>query len=98
MAVGLIYVVLSSDELAIARVALRRSSGGHDVPEDRIRRTRSIANLAWFARHADTVYVYCNDPPAPEPPILIASKQEGRLQLHRPGVVPELDEALKPLL
>lgn len=36
--VNLIYVWLNTVELAIARVALRVASGGHDIPEDVIRR------------------------------------------------------------
>ena len=36
--VNLIYVWLNSVELAIARVALRVASGGHDIPEDVVRR------------------------------------------------------------
>ena len=36
--VNLIYVWLNSVELAITRVALRVASGGHDIPEDVIRR------------------------------------------------------------
>ena len=36
--VNLIYVWLNSVELAISRVALRVASGGHNIPEDVIRR------------------------------------------------------------
>ncbi len=43
----LFYIWLSSAEAAIARVASRVRSGGHDIPEDTIRRRyqRGIANL-----------------------------------------------------
>ena len=36
--VNLIYVWLNTVELAITRVALRVASGGHNIPEDVIRR------------------------------------------------------------
>lgn len=100
MSVGLIYVVLSSEDLAVERVALRHESGGHDVPEDKIRsrRQRSIESLPWFASRADAVFVYCNDDPHPGSPMLIASKRSGKLELHAPGVVPEIDHVLESLL
>lgn len=51
---GLIYVVVASPDLNVARVADRVEEGGHDVPEAavRARRERSLAAFPWFAARA----------------------------------------------
>jgi predicted ABC-type ATPase len=48
--VKLFFLMLPSPEMAIARVALRVSQGGHDVPEAVIRR-RFVAGLRNFHEH-----------------------------------------------
>lgn len=61
--VNLIYVWLNSVELAIARVALRVASGGHNIPEDTIRRRyfRGKKNfLELYSHLADRWQVYDN--------------------------------------
>src|SRR5258708_28287988 len=53
--VGIVYIVLRTPTIAIARVRLRKLTGGHDVPAPDIRRRfrRSLANLASIYRVAD---------------------------------------------
>jgi predicted ABC-type ATPase len=61
--VNLIYVWLNSVELAIARVALRVSSGGHNIPEDVIRRRYSRGRknfIEIYTKLADRWQVYDN--------------------------------------
>ncbi|MEL6437900.1 MAG: zeta toxin family protein [Cyanobacteria bacterium J06621_8] len=61
--VNLIYVWLNSIELAINRVALRVASGGHNIPEDVIRRryTRGRTNfLELYSELANRWQVYDN--------------------------------------
>lgn len=52
--VGLIYVVVGSPDLNVARVADRVEEGGHDVPDAliRARHTRSLAAFTSFAARA----------------------------------------------
>ncbi|MEM8779346.1 MAG: zeta toxin family protein [Cyanobacteria bacterium P01_G01_bin.49] len=80
--VNLIYVWLNSVELAITRVALRVASGGHNIPEDVIRRRyhRGRKNfLELYSKLVDYWIVYDNTKPQRE---LIAEK------------VPEQSEAI----
>lgn len=61
--VNLIYVWLNTVELAITRVALRVASGGHNIPEDVIRRRyhRGRKNfLKLYSNLADSWIVYDN--------------------------------------
>ncbi|NEQ85554.1 MAG: Zeta toxin family protein [Moorea sp. SIO2I5] len=61
--INLIYVWLNTVELAITRVALRVASGGHNIPEDVIRRRydRGIKNfLEIYSKIADCWQVYDN--------------------------------------
>lgn len=72
--VNLIYVWLNSVELAVTRVALRVASGGHNIPEDVIRRRyyRGRKNfLELYSKLADYWIVYDNTKPQRE---LIAEK------------------------
>ena len=71
--VRMIYVVLDTAELQLARIRNRVAEGGHDVPEDKVvaRRSRSFEQLAWFARHVDECLIFNNSTGEPE---LIAQK------------------------
>ena len=97
--VRLVYVGLPRVEDSIARVALRVSKGGHDVPEADIRRrwSRTHENLTWFASHADSVDVYANFRPG-EAPTLIARAIAGRVTLFDPDTLSAVTAALRPLL
>lgn len=72
----LIYVMLQSPDLNVERVRLRVAKGGHDVPEDRIRKrwTRSLEQLPWFLDQADQAALFDNSGARPQ---LIGRKQSG---------------------
>ena len=73
--VHLIFFFLENEEQAIARVAQRVENGGHDIPEEDIRRrfTRGIFNLLnLYMPICDSVLVYNN---ALTPACLVARKQ-----------------------
>lgn len=75
-----LHVIMVPEELSVARVALRVSSGGHSVPEDKIRsRWRRLWPLVAAARdRAHWTYVYDNGV-ADQPFRTIASYRGGRL-------------------
>mgnify|MGYP003504018397 FL=1 len=81
--VRMLYVLLKSPELQIERVRIRVADGGHDVPEDKIRsrRSRSLAQLAWFAGRGDQLLIFDN---STAEPALIASKSPDKaLRWHQ---------------
>jgi len=53
--IRLIYIILNSAELNIERVRMRVATGGHAVPEEKIRSRykRSLEQLPWFLNEAD---------------------------------------------
>jgi len=92
-AIRLVYVVLNSPELNVERVRARVARGGHDVPEHKIieRYWRSLEQLPWFLRHADTAQVLDNSGETVE---LIAEKVDGMVRLHR-STIPAVAAAIK---
>lgn len=94
--VRMVYVVLSSPDLHIARVAARVRQGGHNVPEDKIRQrwSRSLQLFPWFASHCRDFLVFDNSDSTPNiPPRLVAVGQDGRvIESNEP--FPELRDAL----
>ncbi len=58
----LIYIALSSADLSAARVQNRVAEGGHNIPDDDIRRRylRSFHNLKPHLRICDLAYIYDN--------------------------------------
>lgn len=60
--VRMLFVHLDDPDLNVERVKVRVATGGHAVPEDKIRArwSRSFENFAWFLREADTVDVFNN--------------------------------------
>jgi predicted ABC-type ATPase len=66
--VRLIYLCLSSPERSIRRVRERAAQGGHDVPDEDIRRryARSVANLSTAIRLADEAVMYDNSGKEPK--------------------------------
>jgi predicted ABC-type ATPase len=60
--VGLIFVVLESPELNIARVANRVSKGGHHIPDDVIRRRydKAMRSLPAAISIADVAHIFDN--------------------------------------
>lgn len=90
--IGLIYVMLQSPDLNVARVRARVRKGGHDVPEDAIRRRyrRSLAQLPWFLAAADFATIYDNSGASMEQ---VGTKLDETLTLD-PGSPPALLDAL----
>jgi len=78
--IRLLYVLLDTAELNIARVRARVAAGGHNVPEDRIRarRERSFRQLPWFLERADLALIYDNSGTSPR---LVGRKQFGVLEI-----------------
>lgn len=68
-----VFLNLPSEELALARIRARVSQGGHDVPEDVVRRrfSRGLRNFERIYRKlVDAWVLYDNSGPSP---VLIAS-------------------------
>jgi predicted ABC-type ATPase len=61
--VNLLYFVVQSPELALARIARRVSEGGHDIPEADARRRfkRSLQNFGLYAAKCDLWRVFDNN-------------------------------------
>jgi predicted ABC-type ATPase len=98
------YHGLSSPELRIQRVRERVRSGGHDIPEERIRSryASSRANLIKLMPHLASLRVYDNsidaDPKAghsPQP-ILLLHREEGQMVFHIP--LENVPQWAKPIL
>jgi predicted ABC-type ATPase len=74
-----LHIVLIPEELAVARVAMRRENGGHDVPEEKIR--ARFARLWNLVREAielvDEAWVYDNTE-RDSPFRVVASYRRGR--------------------
>jgi predicted ABC-type ATPase len=96
----LVYVTLANPEIAVRRVAMRVSRGGHDVPVEKIeeRFRRSHENLAWFASRADHFWVIDNSGSDPAiPPVLCAFGSHGRLAHLDPASPQHVVDALSKL-
>lgn len=93
-----VYVVLASVEEAIARVALRVSGGGHDVPPEKIKKRwpRSFKMMPWFWRTADLAFLFFNG--SPESPIRLAEKRDNWVSVLQRDVGPSELERLWPRL
>jgi predicted ABC-type ATPase len=90
--VVLVYVMLSSGRLNIARVKQRVQKGGHDVPVQKIleRRVRSLRQLPWFLGQADTAWLYDNSGAKPR---LMGAKEGATLTLE-PEALPEIVDVI----
>lgn len=66
--IWLIYVVLDSPDRSIERIKLRVAKGGHDVPEQAVRRRydRSLEQFTWFVDQADQAWIYDNSGATPK--------------------------------
>jgi predicted ABC-type ATPase len=74
--VKLIYLSLQSADVAVARVAARVAQGGHDVPEDVIRR-RYLAGWRNFdQKYKFLVNAWAHYDNSGQNPVLIAEKIE----------------------
>lgn len=74
------FVYLNSVELAIERVAIRLSKGGHTIPEDVIRRRyyKGLHNFSLYANVAHDWYLYDNSGSAYE---LVAKSVDKREEI-----------------
>ena len=81
--VRMMFVLLQSAELQLERVRIRVASGGHDVPEDKLRsrRNRSFEQLAWFAGRVDRLTIFDNS--AGEPELMASKRVASPLVWHR---------------
>lgn len=63
-----LVVITVPEEYAVARVESRRASGGHDVPEEKVRARyqRLWGNVVAMIELADTAEVFDNSGPSPE--------------------------------
>jgi predicted ABC-type ATPase len=98
--VWLLYVALSSPEIARQRVAARVRRGGHGVPDDKIvlRWQRSLNCLAWFAAHASGFWVVDNSDSSRDRPLpLLAWGSSGRVEFFDDAAFPEMRSALASL-
>jgi len=97
--VNLIYVSVYPRELSPARVALRRSKGGHDVdPEKAMERyDKSHKYQApWFAEHADFFAAFDNS--AKGNPVLAAFKLAGgNVVLNNARVNPSINDVVSAI-
>jgi predicted ABC-type ATPase len=59
---GLVYLWIGDPEISIQRIALRVAAGGHNVPDDVVRRRfrRGLANLPWYLERAGRASIYDN--------------------------------------
>jgi len=77
--VEVIYMFLNSEDQCVERVAIRRRKGGHDVPEDDIRRRfkRSLLNFRFdLSDISDVWFLYYNGGQSYQ---LVSSKAEGTI-------------------
>ena len=91
--VRLIYILLSSVELAVERVRLRVGKGGHDVPTSKIRRRRerSLRQLPWFLRNSDLAWIFDNSGAKPAQ----IARKVGNTIIVDPAALPEVQEAVR---
>lgn len=88
--VGLIYFALPSVEDAIQRVKLRVLTGGHHVPEHKIRERwgKSLPRMRHYLDRVDVAYILGN--PTERGAILVAKAIKGRIQILEDEQIPWL--------
>ncbi len=91
--VRLIYILLSSPELAVERVKLRVGKGGHHVPATKIRqrRVRSLKQLPWFLKNSDLAWIFDNSGAKPAQ----IARKVGNTIIVDPAALPEIKEAVR---
>lgn len=92
---GFVYIGLESAEQAIERVKERVAMGGHDVPEDKVRKrwAGSLQQLPWFAARADRMMVYSNAQ-TDRNPVLVAFGDKSGLSWRNKKALPHVAQAL----
>jgi predicted ABC-type ATPase len=91
--IRMLFVHLDNPDLNVERVRVRVATGGHEVPEDKIRSrwTRSFKQFAWFLREADTVDVFNNSGAEPR---RVFNKIDNELTIFEEPI-PALKEAIE---
>ncbi len=91
----LIYIALPSVELSIERVAARVLTGGHNVPEDKIRDRweRSMDSFVQFMVLADEVALFSNA--SLEPMLVGAKNAKGPFKLLDLKALPDITKRLR---
>lgn len=94
--VAFVYVGLANAALSQARVIQRVAQGGHDVPDDRIRKRlpRSLANATRALRFVDAGWVLDNSD-ADHPFRLVATTRAGRV-IHVVPAAPPWSRRILP--
>lgn len=90
--INLIYFWLQSPELAIARVRRRVESGGHNIPEETIRRRyqRGRINLMnLYLPLCDTWSIYDNSNPSPQ--LVTASNLNQKIIVYEPSIWKQIE-------
>ena len=89
-----IYVLTCNENINVARVKARYASGGHDVPEDKIRARyhRALALIPRLVEVCDKILIYDNS----DKPSLVFQKENGATQIFPNDFWPE--SALTKLL
>jgi predicted ABC-type ATPase len=79
--VFLVFVGISDSELSIARVMQRVASGGHDVPDDKLRGrfSRTLANLRNAISIVNEAFLFDNSSDQ-DPFRLVAVYSEGKVE------------------
>lgn len=91
----LIYVVLDSPDRSVERIKLRVRKGGHDVPEDKVRKRYrgSLDQMPWFLDQADQAWIWDNSGAKPKQ---IGVKQDNQVTLA-PGALDAVAEAIRKI-
>jgi predicted ABC-type ATPase len=87
----LFFLWLPSAEAAVARVATRVRQGGHDVPEETIRRRFRTGIRNFFTIYSSLVNSWHLYDGSLLPPRLIASRINGALVAHQPRLYNEIE-------
>ena len=89
-----VYVLTCNENINVARVKARHASGGHDVPEDkiRVRYHRALALIPRLLNVCNKVMIYDNS----LKPTLIFRKENGIIEVYPNNLWP--DTALQQLL
>lgn len=82
-----VFVLTVDPSVNVARVAARVATGGHDVPEERIRSryTKSLANIRRLLEICDILHVYDNT----EEPVRIIRKHKDDVSIFPNDLWPE---------
>ncbi|MAU40917.1 MAG: hypothetical protein CMF31_04775 [Kordiimonas sp.] len=99
--IGMIYVGLSSLELAHKRLQNRVTAGDstlQTVTLDDLKADwqSSLNNLSWFAPRVDRLLIYNNDDPNGRP-ALIAEGKDGKVQILNTLSIPDITDILLPI-